>query len=238
MWPALIGAGASLLGGIFNRQSASDIAQQNIMMQQQFAQKGLTWRAEDATRAQDKTGINRLALLGAPSASFSNIVGDSSLGAGIADAGQSLGRAVAAATDQPSRADQLNEKLLEARIANVQADTVRMQALAAEAVTKLSQPGTPPAIPLPRPDMRRVGREYWAKPMFQDFVGPHGGVVVAPTQDFSAATQTLAATPSAAAATPALIGENLVQGTRELWPGFGMRGDTFRAIDNSQYVPF
>jgi len=139
----LISGGMSLLGGIFGQQNQANIAAQNLAQQLSFAQHGLTWKAQDATTAQEQTGINRLALLGVPTNSFSNLVGDNSLGDSIGKAGQDLGRAVAAATSQPSRMDQLNEKLLEAKIANVNADTVRMAATASAVSKNLGVPGIP-----------------------------------------------------------------------------------------------
>lgn len=140
---SLLSGASSLLGGLFNRQSAQSIASQNIAQQMLYAQNGLQWRANDATKAQAETGINRLTLLGAPSASFSNIAGDDgSMGNAISKAGQELGRAITAGSPQAQREHELNMQLAEAKIANVNADTVRQQAEASALVRKFASPGT------------------------------------------------------------------------------------------------
>lgn len=115
---SLVGAGASLLGGMMNQQTSSDnmamqqqinqaniqnqqaLNAQNIAEQEKFAQQGIQWRAADARAA----GINPLAALGAQTASFSNNVGTTltapqnagGMGAGVAAAGQDISRAISA----------------------------------------------------------------------------------------------------------------------------------------------
>lgn len=223
----LIGAGAKLLGGIFSSNSAEKTAQANMAAQRDFAQHGVTWRAQDATRAQEETGINRLTLLGAPSASFSNIVGSTDLGDSIGSAGQDLGRSIAAATSQPSRADQLNEKLLEARIANVNADTVRMTAAASEIARKMGQPGTAPGIPFPTPDPRGP-----VIPLMQRARDPRTGEIVwIPSEKAASPLQTLAA----GSTNIALAGRSLTEGLA----GFdGAYGPAARAASSVQYRPY
>lgn len=69
----LISGGLGLIGGILGNKSASDsaaknaasserVAQMNIDMQKEFAQHGVSWKAEDARAA----GIDPLAAVGAP----------------------------------------------------------------------------------------------------------------------------------------------------------------------------
>lgn len=142
---SLLSAGSNLLGGILGNSNSQSIEQQNIAQQRDFAQNALTWRAQDATNAQTQTGINRLALLGTPTNSFSNIVGDNSLGAGVGAAGQDIGRAVGALAPDVIRRSELENKLLEAKIANVNADTIHQQATSS-ALVKAAQPGTPPSL--------------------------------------------------------------------------------------------
>lgn len=140
---ALISGASNLIGGLFNRSSAQAQNAANIQEQLNFAQNGLTWKAQDATRAQAATGINRLALLGVPTNSFSNLTGDtSSLGQGIANAGQDIGRAITAGNPQLQREHELNLALTQAKIDNVNADTVRQQAEASALVRKYASPGT------------------------------------------------------------------------------------------------
>lgn len=146
---SLISGASSLLGGIFNRNSADKAAQANLAAQTAAAQNQVTWRAADARNAEAKYGINALVGMGAPTVSLTpTAVGDTSFGSGVAAAGQDIGRAINSVTHQQSRAEQLNEQLLEAKIANVNSDTVRNQALASEIATKASQPATA-NVPLP-----------------------------------------------------------------------------------------
>lgn len=86
---ALIGAGASILGGLLARKSAKDQQSANTALQREFAQKGIQWRVADAKAA----GLHPLAALGASGASYSPnpiVAGDM----GIGSAGQQLGNAV------------------------------------------------------------------------------------------------------------------------------------------------
>lgn len=195
---SIIGSAISGIASIFGADKSSkaqeDIAKQNVAMQEQFAQHGVQWRAEDATAAQNETGINRLALLGVPTNSFSNVVGATDAGAGISRAGQDIGRAIAAATAQPSRAEQLEAKLTEAKIANVNADTIGKMAAASSMATKLGQPATA-RVPMPTPDPRGP-----VEPLVSRFRDPRtGDVVWLPSKEAASPLQTLAASPANAA---------------------------------------
>lgn len=106
----IIGAGASILGGLLNKSSAdkareqqAQLAAQNIAAQREFAQNGVRWKADDARAA----GIHPLFALGASTHSFSPVsVGssaDSSMGDAVASAGQNIGRAVQAGMTQEER---------------------------------------------------------------------------------------------------------------------------------------
>lgn len=86
---ALIGGGASLLGGLMGRESSRSSANRNVDLQREFAQHGIRWRVEDAKQA----GIHPLYALGASTHSFSPISVSDPLGPAIASAGQDLSRA-------------------------------------------------------------------------------------------------------------------------------------------------
>lgn len=91
MLGALIGAGASLLGGLFGQSSQKKQMQMQIDQQREFAQHGVRWKVEDAKAA----GIHPLYALGAQTVPFSPIgIGGSPLADGISQAGQSIGRAI------------------------------------------------------------------------------------------------------------------------------------------------
>lgn len=110
MLGTIIGAGASLLGGILGKKSedksvratnAANTAMndKNIALQKEFAQSGIQWKVQDAKTA----GIHPLAALGAQTHSFAPVtVGSipSRGGAHLANAGQDIGRAIAATSSQ------------------------------------------------------------------------------------------------------------------------------------------
>lgn len=113
---AVIGAGASLIGGAMNNsaQAAANRANiaatekanaQNLAAQKEFAQQGIRWRVEDAERS----GIHPLYALGAQTPSFSPSfqAGHTEAGRpgdGLSAAGQDIGRAVSSTLTQPERA--------------------------------------------------------------------------------------------------------------------------------------
>lgn len=120
---ALIGAGASLIGGMLGRSSsekaareanAAQIAQQNEMfekqaaLQREFAQQGIQWKVDDARRS----GIHPLYALGAQTATpsvsvggFSPAIPNDPLPAALASAGQDVSRAIDATRTGSQRAD-------------------------------------------------------------------------------------------------------------------------------------
>lgn len=100
---ALIGAGASLLGGLLNKnsqdkqnQAAAQHAAQQEALQREFAQNSIQWKVADA----EKAGIHPLYAIGAQGSSYtpSTFVGgaDSSLGSAVASSGQDISRALQA----------------------------------------------------------------------------------------------------------------------------------------------
>lgn len=114
MLGSLISAGANILGGFMNssnqkkaNEQAAALAQQNIQLQKDFAQQGLTWKIDDAYRNADR--VHPIYSLGASTPSFSpvsaNFTADTGLGSGIAAAGQDIGRAVNATATGKQRAD-------------------------------------------------------------------------------------------------------------------------------------
>lgn len=89
---AMIGAGASLLGGVISDKSARKQQRASLDAQREFAQHGIRWRVEDAKAA----GLHPLYALGASTTGPSIPVMESGLGRGLSEAGQHVGRAVAA----------------------------------------------------------------------------------------------------------------------------------------------
>lgn len=228
---SLLSAGSSLLGGLFGQSNnnAALAAQQamndrNIAEQEKFAQQGLQWRAADATAAQANSGINRLALLGAPTSSFSNVVGsfpsDNPVGKGIAGAGQDIGRALNAFADKNDRQRDLQNKLLEAQIANVNSDTVKNQAAASKVVTQA------PTAPTP---------------LYETFVDDKGNKVTLPSGKASTSLQNIASWPSNLAIGGHMLMKNLFGGWTSSHGSPGVRGDSVRAsipVEDRFYTPF
>lgn len=184
-----ISAGANLLSGLMSSSSTSAInaanlafAQQNLDFQKSAAKTGLQWRADDATAAQNATGINRLALLGvtpfSPSPVSAGQVPNTGLAEGVGKMGQDVARAAEAMSASNVRKAQLQEDLLKAQIANTNSETVKNQAAASGMATKATAaaPG--------------VG------PLYQQFRAPDGSIVTLPSEKASQALQNIAAWPS------------------------------------------
>jgi hypothetical protein len=95
----LIGAGASLLGGLIGRQSNEAQMEANRALQREFATSGIQWKVEDAKKA----GIHPLYALGAPTMSPSIQTMQDPMGSAISSMGQDLSRAVAATAAPEAR---------------------------------------------------------------------------------------------------------------------------------------
>lgn len=139
MLGSLISAGASLLGGLFGSKSQSKANEANIRLQKDLARKGIQWRVEDANKA----GIHPLYAIGAPTATPGPLaVGDTSLGQGIANAGQDIGRAV---TAYGTKADRQTQTALSAL--QIERAGLENQLLASQ-IRLTNQAGNPPAFPV------------------------------------------------------------------------------------------
>lgn len=144
MFGALIGAGASLLGGLMGKNSAEDAAAKNAALQREFAQNSIQWKTADAKKA----GIHPLYAMGAPTYSATpSYVGDNSFGAGIANAGQDIGRAIDATRTAPQKltAYAQTAQKLELERAALTNDNLRAD-LAAKAARTMSSPAMPSAV--------------------------------------------------------------------------------------------
>jgi hypothetical protein len=100
VWPAIIGAGATLLGGALAARSQKKIQSKQAETQREFAQDGIQWKVEDAKRA----GIHPLYALGASTVSYApSYVSGGDMGRAVSTAGQDISRAVSAALDKEGR---------------------------------------------------------------------------------------------------------------------------------------
>lgn len=230
-----------------NVESARQLNERNIQEQEAFAQDSVTWRTRDMMRASAESGINPLAMLGVGGTSFSNVTGSADLRAPVAhastalgdamgDAGQSLGRSIAAYSSQTQRQQELENKLLEARIANVNSDTVKNAADSSSIATKLGAAGLPPPYDwnLGGPyDPRKDYPARFAKPLTETYVTNTGDLTELPTAAASTATQTLMAAPASAIGAVQLLRDNLDHFLRFTFGG--VRGDATRNSDRMQY---
>lgn len=138
---ALISGGASLLGGFLgaeegedNRHLQEQMHLQNMALQREFAQNGIRWRVDDAKAA----GLHPLYALTGQTAqatpSTLNFDNSNALGRGLADAGQHIGRAVAAqATPHERDMQQAQLEGLKQRTATDAAQAAYYAALAKKA---------------------------------------------------------------------------------------------------------
>lgn len=127
MLSALIGAGSSLLGGLFGRSEAKAQAKQ----QKEFAQNSIQWRVADAKKA----GIHPLAALGASSSAYTPV--SSGFGDSVSQAGNAIAQGVERrdAAKKSAPIDALNAQLIKSNIDTnqAQADLYRAQALSTAA---------------------------------------------------------------------------------------------------------
>lgn len=137
MLGALIGAGASLAGAAINKQNA----EKQSALQEKFARTGIQWKVEDAAKA----GISKLYALGANTTSYSPVsVGG--IGGGIADAGQSIGRAVSATQSPLGRAGVLATEIAQTQLEGLKVDNdIKREELLSKLATR-TQAGQPPAV--------------------------------------------------------------------------------------------
>lgn len=151
----IIGAGASLIGGMLNRDAseknaAANIAWQreqqdkNIAMQREFAQQGVRWKVDDARSA----GVHPLFALGASTHSFApQSVGsypeaNHSMGDALASAGQNVGRAVQAGMTKEERDTSKVADALQLERAGLQNELLRTQILSLKGGSQIG-----PAMP-------------------------------------------------------------------------------------------
>lgn len=145
MWGALIGAGASLLGGMLDRKSASSQVDQSNAMQREFAQHGIRWKVEDAKAA----GVHPLYAIGGSGAAYSPPPIVTGQGSSIAQAGQDIGRAFRAQQSEPER--ELHDAQM--RVLRAQASKDEALARAADSESMRSNQSDQHAIPFPYPSI-------------------------------------------------------------------------------------
>lgn len=148
MLGALIGAGASLLGGVLSNKAqkeqnkaaeAQALRQENL--QREFAQSGIQWKVKDAEAA----GVHPLFALGANTTSYqpSNVGGGASDFSFIGEAGQNIGRAIDATRSTPASALALQLGKIQLEGAQLDNDLKRTQLASAIQTNMPPHPGMP-----------------------------------------------------------------------------------------------
>lgn len=152
MLPAIIGAAASLAGGLLNNKSAEKAnkqAEANALrqeaLQKEFAQSGIQWKVQDAAKA----GIHPLYALGANTVSYSpTSVGTTAPNFDfLADAGQNIGRAIQSGTGPQGRIAALQLTAAGLQNEGLQLDNELKRTQLVSAARLAGQPGTGPGIP-------------------------------------------------------------------------------------------
>lgn len=137
MLGALISAGASLAGGLLSARSQSRANAANEALQRDAAQNQVQWRVNDAQKA----GVSPLVALGMSPVQMSpSHVGDTGLGAGLAQMGQDVGRAVSASASGQQKFD------ASVRALTLEKMGLENQVLASQ-VRQMNAPATGPAVP-------------------------------------------------------------------------------------------
>lgn len=171
MWGSIAGGIGAAVGGVAglissgqSQANAAKLNQLNYEHQKEFAQNGIRWKVADAKAA----GLHPLAALGASTAQYTpaTAIGDSPDWSFLADAGQSIGRAVDAKRTQQERVEQQqkqdaafalkaeNQKaendLIRVQTASIQQDMALRQAKASEQAARTQQ--QVPPMPSLAPD--------------------------------------------------------------------------------------
>lgn len=130
MLGSLISAGASLLGGLFQKKAQDKEADR----QREFAQSGIQWKVEDAKKA----GIHPLYALGAQTTSYApQSVGDS----GISAAGQDISRAIDATRTSSQRVSAISKTVQDLQVTRLGLEN---ELLAAQIAKVRQAGGNPP----------------------------------------------------------------------------------------------
>lgn len=155
---SLIGAGSSLLSGVLSSKSSSKAQKKNAQLQREFAQNAIQWKVADA----EKAGVHPLYALGAQTISAQpSYVGDTNLGAGIANAGQDIGRAIDANSSQTTRDRAYTEKVRALELTKMDLEN---QLLASSIAKNRAQ--LPP--PLPTDKIKIGGVDIKPSPLWSD----------------------------------------------------------------------
>lgn len=139
-----IGAASNLAGSYLSSQAAKKNAENNMYMQVAFARHGLKWKVKDAQEA----GIHPLYALGASTHSYNPVsVGDTSLGSGLAAAGQDISRGLMATRTPAEKVDAYTTQLRSLQLERAGLENTLLKTRIASQVAVNNQAGNPPSMP-------------------------------------------------------------------------------------------
>jgi len=140
----LLGAGASILGGLMGNKANEKAAQKQYEQQKEFAQSGIQWKVQDATAA----GIHPLYALGANTTSYQpTSVGGPDFSF-VGQAGQNIGRAIDSTRSNPAKQDALSRTATAIQLEGLQLDNDIKRATLASAIATANPFGRPtPGLP-------------------------------------------------------------------------------------------
>lgn len=224
MIPALIGAAASIAGGIMSNnatnkanKSAQQAADQEYARQKEFAQSGVQWKVKDAEAA----GIHPLYALGANTVSYApQTVGSSSKDfSWLGDAGQNIGRAIDSTRGPNARMQALALTAAGIQLEGNKLDNDIKRAQLASLISTTGQAGHGPGIPT-NIDVSKMGSPEMASiegptTKIQNTVSPsHKG---SPNVEYAAGPEVrIVKTPKGYAP---VIPQELSESFEQDWPG-------------------
>jgi hypothetical protein len=173
MLPALIGAGASIIGGLMaNAGQKKEMAQQK-----EFAQQGVRWRVEDARAS----GIHPAVALGANLPSYTPVGLGSGLAEGFSAAGQDISRAITQTQTVPEKAllslnierAGLENELLKSQIARLNATPpfpmvdggYNIPGQPASGVATIPTPFGLPGLEVANPKLAQTAQDHFGEPL-------------------------------------------------------------------------
>lgn len=142
---SLISSGTNYILGKEQIKAQQEMAAQNIALQKDFAQQGISWKVQDAKNA----GIHPLAALGAQTSSFSPV----SVGTvDMSNVGQDLGRAVKAMAAEQDREEQAKGEATKIALQKGKLENDILKTEVASRRARMSQESgqVGPPVPLPR----------------------------------------------------------------------------------------
>lgn len=133
-----ISAVGNIASGIFGASAAKKAAEVQYRQQKEFAQNGIQWKVADAKEA----GIHPLYALGANTVSYAPVsVGNTNPAAGLAEAGQNIGRAIDATRPAAARLDAYTQTAQQLSLTRMGLEN---ELLASQIATTRQNGATPP----------------------------------------------------------------------------------------------